>query len=371
MKSACLSSRPDRETCRPGLLHSLFRAEIAALCAECGHPAYRAAQLWQWLYAQGVRDWAGFGNLPRSLIADLSRRFSLHPAVLAETRGAPGAFRKLLVELPDGERIEEVLIPAPGRRTVCVSSQAGCRFRCAFCASGQAGFRRNLAAGEMVGQVLVAGEVFGERPTHVVFMGIGEPLDNYDNVLRAVRIINDGEGLAIGARRITLSTCGLVPGIQQLAREGLQIELSVSLHAASDELRSRLMPINRRYPLARLLATCRDYSAKTGRIITFEYALIGGVNDAPGQARDLARLLAGRSGRVNLIPLSAVEEFPARPSPAGTADMFVRTLTRAGINATIRASRGGSLKAACGQLRFGRRDAAGGQPAAGDDGSAV
>lgn len=327
------------------------------LCEELGVPRYRAAQLWSWLYLRRAASWSDMKNVPVQLRARLESLFCLEPVSVLRTEGSPGDTQKLLLGLRDGERIEEVLIPARDRQTVCVSSQVGCRFRCAFCASGQSGFRRNLETGEMTAQVLQAAGSFGSRPTHVVFMGIGEPFDNYDAVIKAARILNDAEGLAIGARRITISTCGIIPGIQRLAGEGLQFELSVSLHAPSDKLRSTLMPANRQYPLPALMDACRAYSGKTKRIITFEYALIKGVNDSDSCARDLARLLAPLLSRVNLIPLSPVEEFEGLPSPPETADLFIRTLKAAGINATLRASRGSSLKAACGQLR-----AAGGPP---------
>ena len=332
----------------------MFKAELSTFCASANQPAYRASQVWQWLYVHRVTDWAGMRNVPQVLRNELARTFTISPVNAVETQGGQGEVRKILVELNDGERVEQVLIPARSRRTVCVSSQVGCRFQCAFCASGQAGFRRNLAAGEMVGQVLVAARVFEDRPTHVVFMGVGEPFDNYDEVLRAIRIINDGDGLNVGARRITVSTCGLVPGMERLAGEGLQVELSVSLHAPGDELRSRLMPVNRKYPLSDLIPACRNYSAATNRIITFEYTLIGGVNDAPGRAKELAALLAPLACRVNLIPLSPVAEFEGTPSTPDAARAFVDILGKAGINATLRASRGCSLKAACGQLRAAR-----------------
>ena len=298
-------------------------------------------------------------NLPVDLRRRLAEGFSMAPASVRETLGAPGDTRKVLLELRDAECVEEVLIPGGGprgktRRTVCISTQVGCRFHCAFCASGQGGFRRNLEAGEIVGQVLIAGNLFGEPPTHVVFMGIGEPLDNVDAVLKAVSIINDPDGLRIGARRITISTCGLVPGMERLAEEGIQVELSVSLHAPDDALRSTLMPANRTYPLALLVEACRAYTGKTGRIVTFEYTLIDGVNDSPGQARDLAALIGGFPCRVNLIPLSAVPEYEGRPPAAETAGRFAEMLEGAGINTTLRMSRGSSIEAACGQLRLRR-----------------
>mgnify|MGYP000181162430 CR=1 FL=1 len=339
------------------LIHGLLREEILALCRELGQPDYRAEQIWKWLYVQRMERWGACTNLPKPFLAELANRFRLPPVGLVEIHGPPAGTRKLLVELPDGERVEEVLIPARSWRTVCVSSQVGCRFHCAFCASGQAGFRRHLEAGEMVGEILLAAQVYGQPPTHVVFMGIGEPLDNYDAVLRTIRIINDKQGLAIGARRITISTCGLAPAILRLAEEGLQVELSVSLHATNDELRSRLMPINRKYPLATLLDACRTYFERTKRLITFEYVLIRGVNDTPNHVRELVDLLSGLQCRVNLIPLSPVAEFAGEASRRDVVETFLRALQQAGINATVRVSKGCEVKGACGQLRLASRAA--------------
>lgn len=336
------------------LIHGLMRDELEAVCREMGQPTFRARQIWRWLYVQRTSDWAEMVNIPKAFRAELAERFRLDVATPVRTRKAADGTRKIVAQFPDDESIEEVLIPAPGRRTVCISSQCGCKFRCAFCASGQAGFRRNLVAAEMVGQVLLAAGTFGDRPSHVVFMGIGEPLDNYDEVLKAVRIINDKDGLGIGARRITISTCGLISGIDRLAGAGLQIELSVSLHAPADSLRSTLMPVNRNCPLEDLLAACKRYSERTGRIITFEYTLIADTNDSFEQAQELARILTPLPCRVNLIPLSPVEEFAGRPPPPEAAEMFIRALQGAGINATLRMSKGCALKAACGQLRYGK-----------------
>jgi 23S rRNA (adenine2503-C2)-methyltransferase len=291
-------------------------------------------------------------NVPAALRETLPAAFTLRPATWIKTDGSPCEARKLLVGLPDGEAVESMLIPAPDRRTVCVSTQVGCKYRCAFCASGQAGFKRNLEAGEIVGQVLLAWETFEDRPTNVVFMGIGEPLENYDAVLKSVRILNDSQGMNIGARRLTISTCGVVPGIQRLSEEGIQVELSVSLHAPDDALRSRLMPANRAFPLGVLLAACRAYTEKTRRIITFEYTLIRGVNDNPAQARELAALLSSFPCRVNLIPLSPVEEFDGEPSEAVVAERFQAILVDARINTTLRVSKGRSVQGACGQLRY-------------------
>lgn len=341
----------------PSLIHSLTLDEIGTLCADLGQPAYRAGQIWRWLYVSRATDWETMGNLPASLRDELARRFRLDSAVALDVQGKEGATRKILAGLQDGECVEEVLLTAGSRNTVCVSSQAGCRFRCAFCASGQAGFRRNLESGEMVGQVLLAAQTWGQRPGNVVFMGIGEPFDNYDAVLSAIRIINHKDGIGVGARRITISTCGLIPGIRRLAGEGLQVELSVSLHAPSTELRSKLIPLNDRYPLAALLQACRDYAGTTGRIATFEYILIKGVNDTSSHAETLRHLLKPLPCRVNLIPLSNVAEYPGEPSPLQTAHMFINKLHESGINATLRDSRGASLRAACGQLRYAPRPA--------------
>jgi 23S rRNA (adenine2503-C2)-methyltransferase len=336
----------------PLLAHGLNRRELTALFTELGHPRFRARQLWDWLYRKRAVDWAQMTNLSVPLREALAARLALTPVEQTGIEGAAGQTRKLVLRLRDGEQIEAVLIPAASRRTVCVSTQAGCRFHCSFCASGQAGFFRDLEAGEIVGQVMEAARAFGERPTHVVYMGIGEPLDNYDAVLKSIRILNDPDGMGIGARRITISTCGIVPGIQRLGEEGIQVELSVSLHAPNDELRSALMPVNRRYPLRLLLDSCGRYARRTGRIVTFEYTLIRGVNDAAKHAETLARLLKPLPCRVNLIPLSTVEEFGAEPSGQAAAELFINTLGRYHINATLRDSRGCALKAACGQLRY-------------------
>ena len=333
------------------LIHGLSRPQLLAFCQEAGQPAYRALQIWQWLYQKTATDWADMRNVPGDLRSRLADAFVLNSVTAVQTQGTEGGTRKILGQLQDDNHVEIVLIPAARRRTVCVSSQVGCRYRCTFCASGQHGLTRNLEPGEIVGQVIAAAHVYGERPTHVVLMGIGEPFDNYDAVLAAIRIINDAEGLAIGARRITISTCGIIPCIERLAGEGLQVELSVSLHAPDDGLRSKLIPANRTYPLAALIRACRAYTAQTGRIITFEYTLIDGVNDSPRDAARLAALLSPLPCRVNLIPLSSVAEYAGRSSNQRVAERFVETLQGAGTNATMRASRGGDMDAACGQLR--------------------
>ena len=346
-------------------IHGQSLAALGDWCKARNEPAFRARQMWQWLYQRRVTGSAAMTNLPAALRAVLESEFEFQPVTPVETSDASGAdagTRKLLLKLRDNACVETVLIPTSDHLTVCISSQVGCVFACAFCASGQSGFERNLEAGELVGQVLAAGDAAGASPGNVVFMGMGEPLDNYDAVLAAIRILNDQEGLRIGARRITVSTCGLAPAIRRLSDEGLQLELSVSLHAADDALRSKLMPVNRQYPLLDLMDACGEYIRKTDRIITFEYTLVAGVNDAAGQAQALARLLGSLKCRVNLIPLSPVEEFAGQPSTEARTQEFARILDRARINVTVRRSRGAGVSAACGQLR--KRHLAAGQATA-------
>jgi len=252
------------------LIYGLLYEELEAFCKEEGQSAFRARQIWDWLYAKRVSSFSEMKNLPTLFREQLALAFDFSSFEKTETVGEAGKTQKLLLKLRDNELIEAVLIPARARRTVCISSQVGCKMACVFCASGQCGFHRNLAAGEMVEQVLLASDVYGDRPTNVVYMGVGEPLDNYDETLKSIRILNHPDGLGIGARKITISTSGVISGIERLAGEGLQVELSVSLHAAENELRSKLMPSNERWPLDALLQACSDYTAKTKRIITFE-----------------------------------------------------------------------------------------------------
>lgn len=337
-------------------IHGLLIEEIETFCKERGQPPFRAKQVWDWLYVKRVESFDDMKNLPAPFRAHLAEGVTFQGLEKLETNGEPGETQKLLFKLGDSELIETVIIPAPkrGTNTACLSCQVGCRFGCAFCASGQKGVVRNLTAGEIVGEVMEVAKLLGGRPDNVVFMGIGEPFDNYDEVLKAVRILNHPDGLCIGARRITVSTCGVVPGIQRLAEEGLQVELSVSLHAPDEEIRSRLMPVNASWPLDELLDACRAYTEKTNRIITFEYTLIKNLNDSAEQARELVRLLRRFPCRVNLIPLSPVEEFDGERPDSETIKQFFQTLENAGINTTLRDSKGSALKAACGQLRARR-----------------
>ncbi len=332
-------------------IFELNREELNAACTSLDAPRYRADQLWRWLYVQRAIEWEEMTNLPLAFRDRIAGHLDIKSARVARVDGEKGRTRKLLLQLPDGALVETVLIVAQTRRTVCVSAQVGCKFGCTFCASGQGGFHSNLTHGQIVSQVILAGREFEESPTHVVFMGIGEPFDNYQAVLQSIRTMNDNTGMNIGARRITISTVGVVPGIEQLSKEDLQVELSVSLHAATDEVRSKLMPINRRYPVSDLLAACSAYTRKTNRIITFEYSLMRNINDSEEQAHELVRILLPLKCRVNLIRLNPIDEFEAEACPDSTADMFIAILQKAGINTTYRNSRGRGINAACGQLR--------------------
>ena len=340
-------------------LQGLLPEELQSLCKDVGQPAFRGTQLWQWLQANHAARWEQMGNLPPALKEKLAETHTPESAKILKESGDPGGTRKWLVGLDDGESIETVLIPARERNTVCVSTQVGCKMGCVFCASAKCGFARGLSAGEIVAQVQLVAAALGKRPDNVVYMGMGEPFDNYGEVLKSVRILNHPDGLNIGARRITLSTSGVVPGIRRLAGEGLQVELSVSLHAPNPELRRQLMPIENKYPLDELLAECADYTAKTKRHITFEYTLIKGVNDSPRDAEEVAARLRRFPCRVNLIPLSPVEEFAGEAPAREALETFLRILEKRGVEGTLRESKGKGVDAACGQLRRRNPPAAG------------
>mgnify|MGYP003589605212 CR=1 FL=1 len=332
-------------------LQGLFPEELQALCQAAGQPAFRGKQLWQWVQVHGATGWDQMGNLPKELREKLAETHTPAPVEAIELAGVAGGPCKWLFRLTDGDSIESVLIPARDWTTVCLSTQVGCRMGCAFCASGQCGFARNLSAGEIVAQFQQVADLQGRRPDNIVYMGMGEPFDNYDEVLKSIRILNHPDGLNVGARRITISTCGVIPGIRRLAEEGLQVELSVSLHAPNRELRRKLMPVENKYPLPELLAACVDYTAKTKRFVTFEYTLIRGVNDSVDNAHELADHLRKFSCRVNLIPLSPVEEFSGEAPPRAAIEAFQRTLENRGVSVTLRESKGKNVDAACGQLR--------------------
>jgi 23S rRNA (adenine2503-C2)-methyltransferase len=358
-------------------LFDLTLTQVEEVLTSLGQPRYRADQLWGWLYRSLATDFALMTNLPQALREELAGKAVVHTLTpMAETVSEDGLARKVLFQLHDGETIESVLMFYYERNTVCISTQMGCAMGCVFCATGQMGFVRNLTAGEIVEQVIyfarqlkeVNGstreEAAGQRVpqsssltprssslTNVVFMGMGEPLLNYDATWQAIETLHDPLGFGLGARRMTISTVGWVPGIERLSREKLQVGLAVSLHAPNDEVRNRLVPLGRRYPINRLMAACREYVARTGRRITFEYALIDGVNDSPELARQLARLLDGLLCHVNLIPLNPTEGDSHGPSPHERVLAFQGELEHRGIPTTSRLGRGIDIQAGCGQLR--------------------
>jgi 23S rRNA (adenine2503-C2)-methyltransferase len=330
--------------------YGISRGELAQVLA--GEPAYRVDQVWHGLY-QLLLEPEEMSNLPRDLRAELAELPELSPqlTLARETAADSGQTRKWLFSLADGSRIETVLMHYPGRTTVCVSSQAGCALACTFCATGQAGFTRHLATGEIVEQVVLAARAArasGRRLGNVVFMGMGEPFANYDRVWNAVERLNQDLGLA--ARHLTISTVGMIPGIARLSKERLQVNLAVSLHAANDVLRDRLVPINRRYPLARLMDACSEYRERTHRRLSFEWALIDGVNDRPSDSAELAAIARPLGAHVNLIPLNSTPGYPAKGTPRKRVSAFRAELAEAGVNATVRQNRGTDIAAACGQL---------------------
>lgn len=325
------------------------------LLASWGEPSFRVGQVWRWLYGSLAHDFEDMTNLPAALRVRLAGRFHLETlSPVAQTCSADGETTKLLFRLSDGQTIETVLMRYERRHTVCISTQVGCAVGCPFCATGQSGLARNLTVGEIVAQVLYAARAFrdeGVTLSNVVVMGMGEPLANYNATLAAIRRSMDERGLNLGARRFTLSTVGIAPGIRRLSGEGLQIELAVSLHAPNDVLRDKLVPMNRHYPLSQLISACREYVDRTGRRVTFEYALVDGVNDLLEHARQLADLVRGLRCHVNLIPLNPTPGSPyAAPSPA-RAHAFHESLRRLRVAATVRLRRGVDIQAGCGQLR--------------------
>ena len=340
-------------------IRSLHLDELTRLLAAQGQPAYRAKQVTDWLYKKRIDSYAAMTDLPAATRAQLVEKFDFVRPEVVRVLGSKDTTRKFLFRLADGNLIESVLIPASpalygetsDRRTACVSTQVGCAYGCKFCASGLDGFTRNLDAGEIVDQLLAIERESGERIDNIVFMGMGEPLANLTNLLRAIRIINAPWGLEIGARHITISTSGLAPQIRKLAAEPAQFRLAISLHGATDEVRSQIMPVNRKYPLATLLAACDEYVAQKKRLM-FEYILIAGVNDTDEQAHALARHALRLSAKINLIPYNTVEGLEwSRPS-RNRQETFLRILRDHGAVATLRREKGHDIAAACGQLRL-------------------
>jgi 23S rRNA (adenine2503-C2)-methyltransferase len=323
-------------------------------------PKFRLNQVLSWIYAKRAGSFAAMSDLPQQLRERLDERFTLSDLEAVRVLGSRDTTRKLLFRLHDANLIESVLIPASAalyglssdRRTICVSTQVGCAYGCKFCASGLDGWKRNLRADEIVDQLIAVERETGQRIDNVVFMGMGEPLANYDNVMRAITIINAPWGLGIGSRHITISTSGLVPQIRALAKQPLQIRLAVSLHGATDDVRDLIMPVNRKYPVSALFDACRYYTQRKKQRITFEYILIAGVNDSIDQARELARRAREFEAKVNLIPYNTVEDLNWTRPCQNTQEQFVSVLRNTGVAATLRREKGHDIAAACGQLRL-------------------
>ena len=364
-------------------IKSLTREQVESQFKAWNEPAFRVAQLLDWLYARRVTTWDAMTNLPKTLREKLREKFLLNTLELARKQGSDDTTQKFLWKLADGQFIESVLIPASpalygeasDRHTLCISTQVGCAYGCKFCASGLDGWKRNLEPSEIIEQILAV-ERWNEKeargtgheaqgqeapslaPTasrlvnNIVVMGMGEPLANYDNLIAALKTLNAPWGGGIGARKITISTSGLAPQIRRLAVEPLQFRLAISLHGATDEVRNRLMPVNKKYPLLDLTAACEDYQKLKGRMITLEYILIAGINDSLEQARPLAALAKKLYAKVNLIPYNKVEDLPWHRPAEEVCERFLAALEKQNVTATLRREKGGDIDAACGQLRL-------------------
>ena len=332
-------------------LRSLTLAELADLLKTMGQPAFRAKQVFTWLH-RGIRSFDEMTDLPKTLRTALAEKYPLYtPQAVRRQESARDGTVKYLWRLSDGNCVETVLMRYHYGNTVCISTEVGCRMGCAFCASTLGGLVRRLEPAEMLDQVLFTQLDSGLPISHIVLMGIGEPLDNFENVLKFLENVNSPLGLNISMRHISLSTCGLVPKIDALAEKKLQLTLSVSLHAPNNSVRDTIMPVNRAYPMEELIAACRRYYQATSRRISFEYAMIDGVNDTPAAARELLEKMRGLPAHFNLIPLNRVEESPLKPSSRAAVAEFQRILERGGIPATVRRTLGGDIDASCGQLR--------------------
>ena len=330
---------------------SLKLPELAAILKELGQPGFRAKQVYTWLH-KGVRSYDEMTNSPKDLRDLLAEKYPLFiPRVVRKQESSRDGTIKYLWELADGNCVETVLMRYHYGNTVCISTEVGCRMGCAFCASTLGGLVRPLEPHEMLDQVLFTQVDSGLPISHIVLMGIGEPLDNMENVLRFLELVNSPEGMNISMRHISLSTCGLVPKIDELAKHSLQLSLAISLHGPTNAIRDKIMPVNRAYPIEELMAACRRYYDATGRRIHFEYAMIDGVNDSQADAKELLRLLKGLPAHVNLIPLNHVEESPLKPSSRAAVAAFQKCLEDGGVTATVRRTLGGDIDASCGQLR--------------------
>lgn len=325
-------------------------AELREELGTLGLPKYRADQVYSWLH-RGVTDFSQMSNLSKALREDLAQRYDIAWAEIRQKQVSKDGTVKYLFRLPDGEHVESVLMRYHHGTSICISTQVGCKMNCSFCATGKSGFSRNLSASEILSQVQAASLDEGERISHIVLMGMGEPLDNYDNVLRFLELVTSPEGLNVSMRHISLSTCGLVDRIYDLADKRLQLTLSVSLHAPNDEIRSRTMPVNRRWNMEQLLKACKYYCERTGRRISFEYAMISGVDDMDWCAKELASRLKGILAHVNLIPVNDVTGTGYKKSGLERQKRFVSLLEERGVTATVRRTLGSDIDASCGQLR--------------------
>jgi len=323
-----------------------FKKELEVL----GEPSYRAEQIFAWIYKKGVSDFSAMNNLPKPLRDKLSELCYVGSIRLLKHLKSIDQTEKFLFELSDGNLIETVLIYAWNRRTLCLSTQAGCKFGCLFCASARGGFKRDMSVSEILSQILSIEYNLKQKITNFVFMGMGEPLDNYDNVSKAIKVMNSKDAMAIAARRITVSTSGFVPGIKKLEGLGLQINLSISLHAPNNELRNKLMPINKKFPIERLLSACEEYINNGGRMLTFEYILIKGINDSTKDIDELAGISRRLKAKVNLIPYSPISGLDFQAPLEKDVKIFEGKLVKKGISVTIRDSKGKDILAACGQL---------------------
>ncbi len=332
-------------------LKSLTQQELASILKELGQPAFRAKQVYTWLH-KGVHSYDEMTNLPKALRDTLAEKYPIHPPkVVRKQESKKDGTIKYLWELADGNCVETVLMRYHYGNTVCISTEVGCRMGCAFCASTIGGLVRRLEPYEMLDEVLFTQVDSGLPISHIVLMGIGEPLDNFDNVMRFLELVNSPDGMNISMRHISLSTCGLVPKIDELAKKKLQISLAISLHGPNNEIRSKTMPVNKAYPIEEVLEACRRYYGATSRRIHFEYAMIDGVNDSEENARELLRRLKGLPAHVNMIPLNHVEESPLKPSSRAAVAKFQKILEDGGVTATVRRTLGGDIDASCGQLR--------------------
>jgi len=331
-------------------IKNLTLEELEKAIVAMREPRYRANQIFSWLYRRGVCDFDEMDNISRTLRDKLAGSYCISSLEFSEHLKSTDGAEKFLFKLSDGNFIESVLLYTKNRKTICLSTQVGCKFACSFCASGFRGFIRNLTPAEITNQILFLQHNLGHKITNYVLMGMGEPLDNYENVSKAIEIMNDPEGMAIGARRITISTCGIIPGMKKLENLGLQVNLSVSLHATNNSLRDALMPINKRYPLEKLVKACEDFIDTTGRMITIEYILIKGKNDSLEDADKLAAIAKKLKAKVNLVPCSTIPNLNFQSTGRRNINMFMNRLINRGVNATLRESKGKDIQAACGQL---------------------